>query len=259
MYRLYVDEVGNDDLGHLEDDNNRFLSLTGLAMRIPHARDDLKPKFDWIKANIFEHDPDAPLIFHRSDIVQRKRAFGILNDDSKRALFDKAILKIVGGCDYRVITALIDKRGMVNQPRWTNQHPYHYLMEILVEKYAQFLERAGTTGDIMPEGRMGGKDQALQSAYDEVRAKGTFYVKAARIAAVIPSPKLKFRYKPDNISGLQLCDLLAHPSHILTRSKMGHEMHMGDFCVQVAKALWDAKYDRGNNGSIVGYGMKWLP
>ncbi len=227
---------------------------------IPHARDALKPKLDWIKAEIFKHDPDEPLILHRTDIVQRKRQFGVLNDDDKRALFDKAILRIIRGSEYRVITALIDKRGMVNQPHWDNKHPYHYLMEILVEKYAQFLERQHQTGDIMPEGRKKPKDGQLQSAYEKVRANGTFYVSASRIQAAIPYPNLKFRFKPDNISGLQLCDLLAHPSHILTRVKMHHNnVQMGGFCELVADELWAHKYDRGNNGSVIGYGMKWLP
>jgi hypothetical protein len=39
MYRLYVDEVGTDDMTNLEDDNHRYLSLTGVAMEVSHARD----------------------------------------------------------------------------------------------------------------------------------------------------------------------------------------------------------------------------
>jgi len=259
MYRLYVDEVGTDDLTHLEQDNHRFLSLTGLAMQVPHARDQLKPKFDWIKTTIFNHDPDEPLIFHRSDIVQRKRAFGVLNDDTKRDLFDRSIIRSMEGTDYRVISALIDKLGMMRQPRWENQHPYHYLMEILVEKYTQFLERHKAIGDIMPEGRKGKKDAALQAAFEKVMAEGTYYVSASRMNAAIPFKDLKFRYKPQNVAGLQLCDLLAHPSHMLMRGKMNHDVELGDFCQKVGTILWDQKYDRGSNGSILGYGMKWLP
>lgn len=109
MYRLYVDEVGTDDLTHVEKDDERYLSLTGVAMKIAHARDDLEPKLDWIKTNVFDHDPDSPLIFHRRKIAQRKQEFGILNDEVKRKLFDKAIMRIFESCDYRVITAFIDK------------------------------------------------------------------------------------------------------------------------------------------------------
>jgi hypothetical protein len=259
MYRLYVDEVGTDDLTHVDEDNHRFLSLTGVAVLITTARDDLTEKFNWIKARVFDHDPDLPLIFHRSDIVQRKRAFGVLNDEAKRALFDEALQRAMSRTQYVVITALIDKMGMMNQPRWQNQHPYHYLMEILVEKYTQFLERQNSTGDLMPEGRKGKKDRALQAAFEKVLREGTYYVSSSRMNARISSSTLKIRYKPDNVAGLQLCDLIAHPSHIYIRERMGHEVTRGAFCAKVCNLLVQSKYDRSNGGSIRGYGYKWLP
>jgi hypothetical protein len=38
-YRLYVDEVGNDDLAHVQNELHRYLSLTGVAMSLDYARD----------------------------------------------------------------------------------------------------------------------------------------------------------------------------------------------------------------------------
>lgn len=260
MYRLYVDEVGNDDLTHVEEDNHRYLSLSGVAMKITDARDDLTPKFNWIKVRVFDHDPDDPLIFHRSDIVKRKRAFGVLNNPGKRELFDRSIHRTMLTTPYTVITALIDKLGMMNQPRWTNQHPYHYLMEILVEKYTQFLERKNNIGDIMPEGRRGKKDAALQVEFERVLDRGTYYVSAARMQERIVSRTLKIRYKPNNISGLQLCDLLAHPSHMHIREQMHHNVQIGDYCERVRALLVGEKYDRSpHTGAMLGYGYKWLP
>ncbi|MBB4142732.1 DUF3800 domain-containing protein [Rhizobium rhizoryzae] len=256
---MYVDEVGHDDLTNLEEDNYRYLSLTGIAMKVTDARDDLTPRFDWIKANVFDHDPDDPLIFHRSDIVQRKRAFGVLNDDTKRATFDAHVLGAMSDVPYTVITALIDKHGMVNQPNWRNQHPYHYLMEILVEKFVQFLERKNDIGDIMPEGRKGKKDAELQKAFTGVLSRGTYYVSRTRMNERISSQTLKIRYKPNNIAGLQLCDLLAHPSHIYIRQRMGHAVTPGDYCNRVTPVLVQHKYDRSQSGFVRGYGYKWLP
>jgi len=259
MYRLYVDEVGTDDLTHVEDDNNRYLSLTGVAMRVTEARDGLSPKFDWIKAKVFDHDPDCPLIFHRTDIVQRKRAFGALNDPAKCDLFDRSLFRAIQSTSFTVITAFIDKRGMMNQPRWENQHPYHYLMEILVEKYTQLLERRKDVGDIMPEGRKGKKDAELQAAFESVLNRGTYYVGASRMKASIPHKNLKIRYKPNNVAGLQLCDLLAHPSHMYIRSLLKHPVEIGPFARRIRDALVESKYDRSSTDRIVGYGLKWLP
>lgn len=32
LYRIYIDEVGNHDLTHADDPNQRFLSLTGVIL-----------------------------------------------------------------------------------------------------------------------------------------------------------------------------------------------------------------------------------
>jgi hypothetical protein len=148
-YRLYVDEVGNDDIGNVSDERHRYLSLTGVAMKLADTRDVLTPRLDKLKRDIFRSDPDVPIILHRKDLLQRKGIFGKLNDPTLRASFDTETLSIIAETPYSVITVLIDKKGMLNQKHWINRHPYHYLMEILVEKYVQFLERRGSTGDIM--------------------------------------------------------------------------------------------------------------
>lgn len=259
MYRLYVDEVGTDDMGAVENDDHRYLSLTGVAMTLEAARDDLGPKFNWVKSTIFEHDPDNPIIFHRRKIVQRKESFGALNDLRKADLFDRAMMKIIRQCDYTVITAIIDKLDASKRERWREKHPYHYLMQILVEKFARFLVRKDSFGDIMPEGRKGKKDAALQEAYETVRTQGNYYFPPEQICYRIPSQKLKFRYKQDNVAGLQLADLLAHPSHMYIRSTRGHPVSLGRYARQVATVLVQSKYDRSTTGKIHGYGIKFLP
>lgn len=259
-FRMYVDEVGNDDITHTDDDNHRFLSLTGVAMKISHARDYLEPQFNSIKTDIFDHDPDTPVIFHRTDIVQKKKHFYVLGDLEKRNAFDARVIGVMNECEYAVITAFIDKRAMLRQQNWSNKHPYNYLMEILVEKYTQFLERKNDVGDIMPEARQGKKDRQLQEAFCNVRNHGTYYVPSARINKRLPAHNLKFRQKKDNIAGLQLCDLVAHPSHMHIRKIQGHDgITPGTFCKKVLAILNAAKYDRSHLGKIVGYGIKWLP
>lgn len=259
MYRLYVDEVGTDDTSDLEHPDRRFLSLTGVAMRIDEARDSLAPKFDWIKTNVFDHDGDDPLIFHRRKIVQRKGEFGALNDPVKHKLFNKAMLRTMKVCEYRVITAVIDKLEASKKEKWREQHPYHYRMQILTEKFSRLLDRMNDFGDIMPEGRKGKKDALLQSAYQHVRENGNFYYKPSQIRYRIPSDSLKFRYKRDNIADLQLADLLAHPSHISILVGKNFDCRLGMFASEVDAILTATKYDRSVFGAIWGYGRKYLP
>lgn len=260
MYRLYVDEVGDDGLVRVAEAKHRYLSLTGVAMKRDHARDYLVPKFDQIKRTIFRPDPDEPQInFHRKDIIGLKGPFEILRQEDVRARFDQQIIEVFRNCEYAVITALIDKQWMLLQDHWVKTHPYHFLMEVLVEKYTQFLERKGDIGDIMPEGRRSKKDGKLQEAFELVRNNGTRYVLSDRVQSAIRSKNLKFRYKIDNIAGLQLCDLIAHPSHMHTRRHMGHEVTLAPFAEKIKNILVQSKYDRSVYGTIGGYGVKHLP
>ncbi|MHA1598641.1 MAG: hypothetical protein ACTSV1_07950 [Alphaproteobacteria bacterium] len=257
-----MDEVGTDVLMHLDKDRHQFLSLTGIAVPLRHAGDFLAPRMNEIKASIFSHDPDNPIVFHRKDILGGKGPFGILRKDAAaRTEFDKRILLLMSETDFTAITALIDKKWMLKQTHWLNKHPYHYLMEILIEKYVQYLERQNSIGDIMPESRQTQKNRLLQHVFTDIKTNGTRFIKdSARIHSVIRTNNLKFRTKKDKISGLELCDLLAHPSHINVRKRMGHNVNLGPFSTKVAELLEREKYDRSPyDGKIIGYGIKHLP
>ena len=49
LYRLYIDEVGNHDMTHADDPNQRFLSLTGVILESSYTLRILKPEMDQIK------------------------------------------------------------------------------------------------------------------------------------------------------------------------------------------------------------------
>ena len=129
-------------------------------------------------------------------------------------------------------------------------------MEILAEKFCQFLERRNSIGDIMPERRGTDKDNELQDAYERVWKNGTYFVKPDRIQSRLRAKELKFRWKKENIAGLQLCDLVAHPSHMIVRERLRHPVNLGTFCAKLKPILLNSKYDRSNGGSISGYGIK---
>ena len=127
LYRLYVDEVGNDDVPSAHDERHRYLSLSGVAMAQDHARDNLAPALNRLKAEIFRHDPDEPVLLHRKDIINKKRIFEALNDDELRGRFDDGLCDVIAMSEYGMITVLIDKLEMARQHHWQQRHPYHYL------------------------------------------------------------------------------------------------------------------------------------
>lgn len=259
MYRMYLDEVGAEDLGAIEREEHRFLSLTGLIFSLDHVRDYLVPAIDDLKRSCFTYDPDSTICLHRYDIVHKRGIFHQLNDANLQQRFNDKVLQIVSKADYAVITVLVDKLEMTRQRHWKNQHPYHYLMEIIVEKFTLFLDACGQTGDIMPEARQGKKDKALQDAFGEVRVNGTRYVSPDLICSRLRAESLKFRTKKDNIAGLQLCDLIAHPSHLDVRLQNGQDISLGLFARAVLKILHEQKYNRSKTGEVRGFGVKYLP
>lgn len=259
LFRLYLDEVGSDDLGSADRDDHRYLSLTGVIADLDQVRDFIAPALTRLKIKCFDFDPDDKICLHRYDIMHKRGIFGQLSQAARRARFDQELIEFLTLPNYKVLTVMIDKLEMMKQHHWRNQHPYHYLMEILVEKFVQFLERNNAFGDIMPEARQGKKDLALQAAYDEVRVNGTRYVTSERIIGRLRAEKLKFRTKKDDVAGLQLCDIIAHPSHMNIRHQRGHAVKLGDFTAIVLNILNDDKYDRSNAGQIQGYGTKYFP
>ena len=78
--------------------------------------------------------------------------------------------------------------------------------------------------------------------------------------AAIPSKTLKFREKRDNITGLQICDLVAFPSHVVRAavySSCSYARAVHDSACSCA--CGGKKDDRSGDGIIQGYGMKALP
>jgi len=117
LYRIYIDEVGNHDMEHVDDPNERFLGLTGVILESSHVRDVVKPEMDRIKTEFFQTDPDEPVIFHRKALVNKSRAFRVLHDRHTERAFNRRILTALTKWQYRVATVVIDK--LAHRDRYT--------------------------------------------------------------------------------------------------------------------------------------------
>jgi len=257
MYRMYVDETGNADLAASANPVHRFLSLTGIIISIPHLRQVAIPEIQRIKAEILELDPDEVHPLHRKEIMERKYPFHKLRIPEKQAAFDAAILKLLSDLKYQVVTAVIDKHAHLAKYGTWAFDPYHYCLQVLFERYCMTLHGLGARGDVMSEARGKREDERLASAYDELY-KNPGHIRADVIAR-LTSKKLKIFKKAQNVVGLQLADLIAHPSAMYLRSVYNKEPQEAAFGGQIVKILVDKKYRRHWFHGIKGYGIKWLP
>ncbi len=236
--------------------NERYLSLTGVIMRIQHEAEFLVPRLNAIKERIFG---TTEIVLHRTEIVYRRDPFHCLEDERLRRAFDEEILALIESSSYRVITVVIDKLEHKNRYLVWQAYPYHYCLMALLERYVLWLESAGSCGDVMAESRGRKENKQLSESYARLYLQGTSYVSNKMFQRRLSTKELKIRSKQANIAGLQLADLIANPSmRSLVCEREGTRM-TAEFGIRVVEILKKNKYRRKYDGEITGVGTKWLP
>lgn len=261
LYRVYIDEVGNHDLTHTEDPNQRFLSLTGIILESEYTLNTVQPEMNQIKQRYFQHDPDESIIFHRKEIINKRSPFHALRNPETEMAFNQDILSALERWDYKVITVVIDKKAHRERYQIWHYHPYHYCLKVLLERFILFLHYGGYRGDVMVEKRGGEEDKKLMDSYNRLYEHGTDDISKEVWQNRLTSNQLKLRDKQANITGLQLADLIAHPSRreILIENQLLEDKR-DTFSDQICAILRKNKYRRNPyTGQISGYGTKLLP
>jgi hypothetical protein len=247
--------VGNPDLESSDNPNHRFLSLTGVVLELGYVKATVYPQLEALKAKYFHSHPDDPVILHRKELVNARYPFEDLRNRKTKASFDKELLKFLSNWQYGVISVCLDKKRHKETYTVWRYDPYHYCLAVLLERFVFFLEQQEATGDVMAESRGGKEDTRLKRAFRRLWENGTDYIDPGRFQTVLTSRELKVKQKQNNISGLQLADLIAHPSRneILYENGLRKEPP-ASFAQKIIKILSTKYYQR--NGKI--YGKKLL-
>ena len=254
-YRLYVDEVGNPDLESSDNPNHRFLSLTGVILELGYVQDVVHPQVEALKSKHFHSHPDEPLIFHRKELLNAKPPFEALRDPHVRRQFDEELLGLLRQWEYVVISVCIDKKKHKETYATWRYDPYHYCLAVLLERFVFFLQRVNAKGDVMAESRGGKEDKRLKKSFHGLWNKGTEYVDPQRFQDALTSRQLKVKLKANNVAGLQIADLIAHPSRNEILGEQGMlEREIAPFARRIIEIL-QHKYDR--KGDRV-FGKKFL-
>jgi len=258
-YRLYVDEVGNPDLRSSDHEHNRFLCLTGVAFELDYVDKVLFPELEKIKKDFFGSHPDDPIIFHRKEILKKKPPFSDLQYPTIQVKFNQLLLKKLKSWEYTVISVIIDKKEHDERYSTWKYDAYHYCQEILIERFRLFLNINNVTGDMMFESRGAKEDRRLKKSFRNILENGTHNLKSEDLLQHYTSRELKVKPKTNNISGLQIADLIAHPAR---RWFFQNVFKMDDgkrtFGDKIINLLEEKKFFRYND-EIYGYGAKKLP
>lgn len=255
-YRIYIDEVGNPDVESSSNPNHRFLSLTGVIVNLGYIASTLQPQLESLKTKFFNSHPDDPVIFHRKELLGAKVPFTVLRDTAIRKQFDKKLLNLFLSWDYQVITVCLDKKVYKETYSTWRYDPYHYCMAVLLERFIFFLDMKEAHGDVMAESRGGKSDIRLKKSFSGLFKNGTEYLASERFNQRLTSCRLKVKNKSNNIAGLQLADLLAHPSRNEILVEKGQKgIKLRPFGHKIVEILQKKYYRKGTRI----YGKKLLP
>lgn len=254
-YRIYIDEVGNPDLQSSDNPNHQFLSLTGVILELGYVASIVHPQMEELKQRYFQAHPDEPIIFHRKEMVNARPPFEALSNPVIRQSFDHDLLSLMKNWEYTVISVCLDKKKHKETYSVWRYDPYHYCLAVLLERFVFYLKRKGANGDAMAESRGGKEDRRLKDSFERLWQNGTDYVASEEFKERFTSRQLKVKTKSNNISGLQLCDLIAHSSRNEILEEQGvSAVNVSPFAEKVI-GLLQAKYDQEG---IRCFGKKFL-
>lgn len=250
-YRMYVDECGNPDLESSDNPIHRFLSLTGVIIDLDYVSNTLFDQIESLKSKYFGSHPDDPIILHRKEIVNAKYPFEVLRDNKIRKQFDTELLDFLKTWEYTVVTVCLDKQSHKETYQVWRYEPYHYCLALLLERYAIFLEQRQARGDVLAESRGGKEDRKLKDSFCRLWKDGTEYVTPERFQKILTSKQLKVKPKANNISGLQIADIIAHPSRTeILQENSKHDTLLAPFARKIV-AILNGKYYQ-HKGKIFG-------
>ena len=258
-FRIYIDEVGNHDLKNVDSPNQRYLSLTGVIFELNYVAKTLFPTIETLKIKYFKSHPDNPTILHRKELVNKKSPFEVLKNIKIASKFDIELLDLIRNLEFIAITVVLDKKEHKQQYQIWRYDAYHYCLRILIERFVLFLDSINSVDDVMSESRGGKEDMRLKKSFERIFVEGTEFIPVEKFQTYLTSRQLKVKPKLNNIAGLQIADLVAHPSYKRILFQKGRVDKLGKFGEKISMILEENKYYRGKNNRLWGFGKKWLP
>lgn len=258
-FRLYIDESGDKTYNQMEGQQKRFLCLCGTIIRWGDTYRIIEDEMENLKQRYFADWHDQPVIFTRSAMVNRNGPFSVLGADLGLAFqFDCDLYRYLATMPYLVISTVINK--MDHQERYTDAwNPYNYCLWTMMERYCGYLRWVGGEGDIVAESRGKEDDYEIKDAYIEAYNNGTnVRPDPAYFQDHLTSKEIKIKKKTQNIAGLQISDMLAHPSKqdiLLHCERIGEDLRQG-LPKALCNLLVEQRYmRREDNGQIWSYGQ----
>lgn len=213
-YHLYIDECGDQNLENFSPTFPVF-TLCGIIVR----DDKVAVLEEEVQSLKKEFWGNKKVILHSRDIRKCQNGFEILFDLDVKQRFYEAVNALLGQQDiYVIVSCSILKEPYIRQ--------FGKLNDVYGQSLSFVLERAIFHADNQcPEGngtieaivekRGKREDKNLMNYYEQLLEKGTYWITPQRMRNRMS--RLDFRWKSEDVAGLQIADLIAYPitRHIL--------------------------------------------
>ena len=214
-YYLFIDECGDHNLVKYDPAFPVF-TLCGILV----SRDNLyslNNDFKKLKLEIFGN---TDIVIHSVDIRKWRDAFIVLKDEALRMKFFNGIERILSQNDAYIIVSCTILKEQLNKfcVRGEEEDVYGLSLSYLIERSIFCVDNLTYSNPditIIVERRGKKEDAKLLNYYNRLRNRGTKWITPERLRSRIG--RFEFKYKRDNIIGLQIADLIAYPvtQHIL--------------------------------------------
>lgn len=169
-----------------------------------------------------------------------------MRDPAFRAHFYRELNELIDSLRFQVIACVIKKDRHLDEYGLQALDPYVLSLGVLVERFCHEI-RGDDKGAIIAEKRDATLDNQIELQFLNLKISGTSFVPAGEVARKITSFTL--RHKSDNISALQLADLVVTP---IGRDVLGKDQHPD-------MEIIDRKFIRSGRGDKHGVGLVILP
>lgn len=204
QYTLFLDESGDHSLVTIDDEYPVF-SLAGCVFENEYYHMEAINVIDELKIRYWG---DSDIIFHYREMRKRIGKYRNLKNFHIRKSFYDDLYDMLIDLDFKIISSVIDKKGLVAQYFYPVS-PYDLTFTFIIERFQHFLKRNDATGTIIIESRENSQNEHLKRLYNKTLLKGTSYLQGVDISEYIKG--LEFVQKKDNVVGCQLADIIAYP------------------------------------------------
>lgn len=245
MKVMFLDESGDHSLEASKIDKSYpMFVLAGCIFDFDAYNKVVEPTINDLKVRHFGR---SDIILRSYDIRKQKREFAALVDYKKRIAFYEDINKTLGGLEFVVIAAAINKLNHINQ-YVTPANPYSLCFRFILERAIMYLGRDTENMILRAESREGHNDKQLAAVYESFRQKGfAEFIKPDEVQRKLVD--LSFNQKTQNVAGHQIADLVAYPigKWVLDRTKENKPFEI------IERKL------HKKNGQFLNYGLKIFP